>query len=105
MTLAKISTKNFTYVKDESGLGGVFTIERSMLDSLGGLNPVPNAPGALGFILVSQRSDMEAQCRLVNAVVNSYGEIVKWILAPTFSAYNQPGCLHLQHVAVHVFNT
>ena len=105
MSLAKISTKNFTYVKDASGLGGVFVIERSTLDSLGGLNSVPGSPMAIGFILVSQWTDMEAQFRLTNVEVDADGDVTKWVLTPTFSAYNQPGCRHLQWIKVHVFNT
>ena len=104
-TCAKISSQAFTFTRDESGLGGVFSIERSTLDSLGGLKQVYETTGAIGFIMISARTGKEAEFRLTKVETDREGDVVAWILNPTFSSYNQPGCRDLQWVEVKVWNT
>jgi hypothetical protein len=104
-TCAKISSKAFTYTPDPSGLGGCFSIERSTLDSLGGLQQIYGTTGAVGFIMISAKTGLEAEFRLTSLTTDRDGDITCWKLSPTFSSYNQPGGRHLQHVAVHVYNT
>ena len=104
-TCAKISSKAFTYTKDESGFGGTFVIERSTLDGLGGLQQIYSTTGAVGFIMVSEKTSTEAEFRLTKVRTDRDGDVVAWILCPTFSSYNKPGCRELQYVEVHVLNT
>lgn len=104
-TCAKISSKLFTYTPDASGFGGVFTIERSMLDHNGGLQQIYGTTGAIGFIMVSAKTGLEAEFRLTGLETTTEGEPTCWILSPTFSSYNQPGGRQLQHVSVRVYNT
>jgi hypothetical protein len=101
-----ISTRAFTYVKDESGFGGVFTIERSTLDHLGGLSRLyDDNSAAVGFVLHSAKSGLNATFALTSIETDRDGDVRCWILSPTFSSYNKPGCRHLQHVTVRVYNT
>jgi hypothetical protein len=104
-TCAKILSSNFTYVKDPSGFGGVFTIERSTLDSLGGLQQIYGQTGSIGFIMISAKTGLEAEFRLTSLTTDRDGDVTCWKLSPTFSSYNQAGGRQLQHVAVHVYNT
>ncbi len=102
----KISSKAFTWVRDASGLGGVFTIERSTLNHLGDLARLYDDNScAIGFVMVSQRTGKEAVFALTEIKTDRDGDVTCWILHPTFSSYNQPGCHDLQHVKVHVYNT
>jgi hypothetical protein len=101
-----ISTRAFTYVKDATGFGGAFTIERSTLDHLGGLSRLyDDNSAAVGFVLVSAKSGLEATFALTSIETSDEGEVRVWILSPTFSSYNKPGCRYLQHVTVRVYNT
>ena len=102
---ATISSKEFTYTPDASGFGGVFTIERSTLDSLGGLKQIYGTTGAVGFIMISAKTGLEAEFRLTSLATDRDGDVISWTLSPTFSSYNQPGGRQLQHVTVKVFNT
>lgn len=104
-TCAKILSSNFTYTADPSGFGGVFSIERSTLDAIGGLKQIYGTTGAIGFIMISAKTGLEAEFRLTSITTDPDGDITCWKLSPTFSSYNQPGGRHLQHVAVHVYNT
>ena len=102
----RISSKVFTYVRDASGFGGVFTIERSTLDHLGGLSRLyDDSSAAIGFVMLSQRTGREATFALTSIETDRDGDVRCWILNPTFSSYNQPGCHDLQHVTVRVYNT
>jgi len=104
-TCARIETSAFTYVPDESNFGGVFVIERSTLDMLGGLKQIYGTTGAIGFILVSKKTGLQAEFRLTGVETDREGDVTCWILRPTFSSYNKPGCSRLQWVSVKVFNT
>lgn len=101
-----ISSKAFTYTSDESGFGGVFTIERSTLDHLGGLQRLyDDNSAAIGFVMLSARTGKSATFALTAVDTNREGEVRFWVLSPVFSSYNQPGCNQLQHVTVRVYNT
>lgn len=104
-TCAKIDSSNFTYTPFKDTIGGSFVIERSTLDALGGLKQICGQTGAVGFIMISARTGNEAEFRLTKIKTDRDGDVTVWILSPTFSSYNQPGCRHLQHVEVHVLNT
>lgn len=101
-----ISSKAFTWTRDITGLGGVFTIERSTLDHLGGLARLyDDNSAAIGFVMLSQRTGKNATFALTSIETRPDGEVTCWILNPTFSSYNKPGCSDLQHVCVRVYNT
>jgi hypothetical protein len=101
-----ISSKAFTFTPDDLRLGGVFTIERSTLDHLGGLQRLyDDSSAAIGFVMMSAKTGKEATFALTDVKTDREGEVRCWILSPVFSSYNQPGCARLQHVTVHVFNT
>lgn len=101
-----ISSRAFTFVKDSTGFGGVFTIERSTLDHLGGLQRLyDDNSAAIGFVMSSRRTGKEATFALTGVETSREGEVTCWILSPTFSSYNQPGCSELQWVSVRVYNT
>lgn len=104
-TCAKILSSYFTYTPDPSGFGGVFSIERSTLDALGGLQQIYGQTGSIGFIMISAKTGLEAEFRLTSLTTDRDGDVTCWKLSPTFSSYNQPGGRQLQHVAVHVYNT
>lgn len=101
----KYSSKNFTYTPDKSGMGGVFSIEMSMLQALGGIQQVWNDSVDAGFVMVSAKTGNEAIFTCTEIKHDGERDVVYWKLCPTFSSYNKPGCHHLQHVAVMVFNT
>lgn len=98
----KLSSKLFTYSKDPSGFGGSFVIERSTLDANSGLKAVNCA---VGFIMISEKTKLEAEFRLTHIEYDHEGDILFWLFAPTFRSYNQSGGSNLQHVNVKVFNT
>lgn len=100
----RISSKFFTYTQDPSGFGGVFTIEHSELDALGGLKPHAQNNATIGFTMVSARTGLTADFVLTNMLFND-SEVIGCLLQPTFSSYNQPGGHRLKHVTVKVFNT
>lgn len=103
---ATISSKVFTWTRDASGLGGVFTIERSTLDHVGGLQRLyDDNSGAIGFVMRSTRTGRDATFALTSVETDRDGDVRCWILNPTFSSYNKPGCHDLQHVTVRVYNT
>jgi len=102
----KYCSKNFTYVPDPTGLGGVFTIEMSTLQALGGIQQVWDDSTDAGFVIVSAKTGNEAIFTWTEIKMDPTREdIVYWRLSPTFSSYNKPGCHQLQHVTVKVFNT
>jgi len=101
-----ISSRAFTFTKDSTGFGGVFTIERSTLDHLGGLQRLyDDNSAAIGFVMLSAKSGKEATFALTGVETRPDGEVTCWILNPTFSSYNKPGCSELQWVSVRVYNT
>jgi hypothetical protein len=109
-TLTKLSTSLFTWTKgDSDGFGGVFGIDVSELQYHGGefrlIFEDPALGGAVGFTLVSAKSEREATFVVTRIEKNLDDEITCWILEPLFSSYNQPGCHRLQHVTVRVYNT
>ncbi len=100
------STKNFTYVDHDSGLGGTFVIERSTLNALGGLERCGVGMGQLGLILQSAKTGNVAEFRLDDEPeLNADGDIVAWTLRPTMSSYRAPGNSSLEHVVIKVYNT
>jgi hypothetical protein len=101
----KIDSRNFTYTADASGMGGVFSIEMSTLQSLGGIKQVWNDSIDAGFVMVSARTGREAIFVCTEIKLDGERDVVFWKLSPTFSSYNQAGGAQLQHVTVKVFNT
>jgi hypothetical protein len=101
----KYSSKNFTFVRHETGFGGVFTIEMSTLQALGGIRQVWNDSADAGFVMVSDKTGVEAVFVCTKIQCDVEQDVVYWELSPTFSSYNQPGGRQLQHVTVKVYNT
>lgn len=102
-TCAKILSSNFTYVPDQSGMGGVFSIEMSTLQHLGGIQQVWSDSIDAGFVMVSARTGKEAIFVVTEIKMDPSRDVVFWKLSPTYSSYNKNP--RLQHVEVKVFNT
>lgn len=105
MTYPKHSMKNFTWSRDETGLGGVFVIERSTLDFNGGIGPDPRLPSILGFVMTSEKTGKEVLFTLADQKFDGRGEITFWTFKPPLSMYSQPGMGETQYMEVRVYNT
>lgn len=101
----KYSSRNFTYTPNHLMFGGTFTIEMSELQAIGGIQQVWSNSSDAGFVIVSAKTGNEAIFICTEIKMDSQRDIMYWVLSPTFSSYNKPGCEHLQHITVKVFNT
>ena len=98
----RISSKAFTWTRDESGLGGEFTAGREVIGPLSRL--YDDDSGSVGLVMISARTGREAVFALTSIELDQDGRVISWTLHPTFSSYNRPRCRDLQWVRVRIFN-